>query len=243
MDITSKDVDHLANTFWDSPAGSFIQQVSYYAKTPDNVNFVFWDDIERQCIGGFTITRGNLSFLTDEENYHHVCKLQNIFIKHNYRGSGLFRSFLEALKGFSEDHGVLLYFLARSFKLDMPTIRTPEEYVEWISTEDGGINMHHDHDKEWYLSRRLYDSYRRIGFCGFRIEKEDVEEEKWLSNTLCNDISNIKEDLRENIISRINCEENKETLESIVAGSIAEKRSRRRNRHRIIRKKRSRKAG
>ena len=239
----SKSVDYLADTFWQSPAGAFIQQTAYYAKTPDNVNFVFYDDIERQCIGGFTITRGNLSFLTDEENYHHTCKLQNIFIKKECRGSGLFRAFLEALKGFSEDHGVLLYFLARSFKLDMPTIRTPEEYVEWISSDEERIHMHSDNEAEWYLSRRLYDSYRRIGFCHFNIEKEDVEDPKWLENILCNDISNVKKEMRETIESRINCEENESTLEKYVAKHIDEQQRKRRNRHKIRRKRRSRKAG
>ena len=201
----------LRDGFEESPVGKFLQQTGYFCKTPDYTNFVFYDDINMICQGGFTLTHGNLSFLTDEENCHHTIKLQNIFIRKDSRGGGLFGSILDAVKDFAEDHGVFLYLLARSFKLDMPTIRRPEEYVEWIKHHNDDIEMVKNTDEEWVKSKLLLDTYKKYGFCSFDAEPEDVSKKKWLEQILCAGIDNVTPALQEILLPRIHCEDNPKT--------------------------------
>ena len=52
--------------WWDSTAGKFRQQMSAYAKIPNDIHYVFYDEFEKICHGGFSLAHGQLNFLTDE---------------------------------------------------------------------------------------------------------------------------------------------------------------------------------
>ena len=119
--------------WWDSPAGKFRQQMSAYAKTPNDIHYIFYDEFEKISHGDFSLSHGQLNFLTEEQNINKTTKLMQIYIRPEARGEGLFRSIMETLKMFAEENGVLLHFVAHHFKIDMPVIRRPEEYVEWLS--------------------------------------------------------------------------------------------------------------
>ncbi len=237
--MNSETLKILNRSIQESPRGKFLEVTSYFCKTPDYTNYVFYDDIRQYCIGGFTLCAGNLSFLTDEENYLHCAKLQNIFIKEEARGGGIFGGLLEALKDFAEDNGVFLYMLARAFKLKMPVIKRPEEYIRWIQHHNDDIEMQGDKDTEWVQSKRLLDTYKRHGFCSFTAYKEDVSQEKWLENLICGGTDNVKPELQEVLTPLINCEDEPTTWKDHVLQMNNEKRQRNKKRRKEIRRRNS----
>jgi hypothetical protein len=40
--------------------------MSAYAKIPNDIHYVFYDEFEKICHGGFSLAHGQLNFLTDE---------------------------------------------------------------------------------------------------------------------------------------------------------------------------------
>ncbi|MDB4557031.1 hypothetical protein N9Z96_00740 [bacterium] len=203
--------------------------MSAYAKTPNDIHYIFYDDFEKISHGGFSLSHGQLNFLTDEQNINKTTKLMQIYIRPEARGEGLFRSIMETLKMFAEENGVLLHFVAHHFKIDMPIIRRPEEYGEWLSNEDVNLKMEKDNEKEWHLSKKLYNSYQRMGFCNLTLDREDVSKEKWRHMAFCSAPTAAAEDIQEAIADRTNCDENRMShKEQMAHRNIGRKKQRKR---------------
>ena len=237
-----KSIETYKQFWWETPAGQFRQQVAHYAKSPDYCHFVFYDEFQELCLGGFALTHGNLTFLSDEQN---ICKsacLKQIYIRPENRGEGLFGAMMESLKMFAEENGVLLHFVAHHFKIDMPVIRNPEEYISWIDKEDINLQMEKNSDKDWHLSKRLYDTYQRMGFCNLTLDHADVHKAKWREMAFCSDPAATPEDVQNAIAGRTNCGEDRQTHTEQMNARNAVRRKQRKRLKKARRQNRSRKA-
>ena len=116
-------------------------------------NFIF-GMILVESLGVMEIV-GGLKWLTNYENQCHAVHLMGIYVHRDCKGDGLFRSMMEILKSISEMYGVFIYFVARAYLINLPTIKTPEQFTHFINHKDDYFSYYHNKSTERHLSKEL----------------------------------------------------------------------------------------
>ncbi len=212
MDKTSRQI--YMEQMEGSPSAKCREILNLTFKTPDYWHFIFYDDFENRLAGGCTLSTGNLTFLNDNENILHAIKIPQLFVANEYRGQGFFRVFCETLLDAADMSGTFIYLVARAYKLNMPTIQTPEAYLDWVDSEEHYMEMHKDSHYERNLSLNLKKAYRKFGFLPLKVDRKDCSKEFWTHQVLCNNPKNCCDDIKEALTDRIIYDEHKHKCET-----------------------------
>ena len=189
-------------------------------------------------MGVMEMDTGGLSWLTNYENQCHAVHLKGIYVHPDCKGDGLFRSMMEILKSISAMYGVFIYFVARAFLINLPTIKTPEQFTHFINHKDDYFSYYHNKSTERHLSKELGKTYKRFGFCHLVVDADDVQDRFWRGSVLCSIPENMNPELEEAIKGRVYCDETEFVTELKRLGICHNEGSNRRNRKKDKRKRR-----
>lgn len=188
----------------ESPSVKCREIIHLSFKAADEWHYVFFDEFEGALAGGFTLDVGDLSFFNDHENLLHTLKVHQVYIANEYRGAGFFRMFMECILSAADMTGAFIYLCCRPYKLNMPTIRDPMEYVKWIAGEDHYMAMHNDTHYERDKARELKEAYMKFGFLPLEVNRKDVSDEFWKGQILCSNPQKCHDDVKEALGDRVN---------------------------------------
>ena len=221
-----------------SPSIKFREKFAEFYKSPDLQHFVFWDDLGERVMGVMEMDTGGLSFLTNYENQCHAVHLLGIYVHPDCKGDGLFRAMMENLNQLADMFGVFIYFVARAYLINLPTIKTPEQFTHFLENKDDFFSYYSNKSTERYLSRELGKTYKRFGFCHLVVDSDDVQDRFWRGSVLCSIPENINPELEEAIKGRVYCDETEFVTELKRLGICHNEGSNRRNRKKDKRKRR-----
>lgn len=188
-----------------SPRGRFLFLLSSYFKTPDQKHFSWYCPDQRRVMGVFTLGNGDFTFLSDDQCAYEVVHVWNIFFKEECKGSGLWRQMMEILKELAELTGVSIYFVAKAFRVNLPLIEKPEEFLAFIKTDY--VKDYKDKDKEKWYSELLRRSYWKFGYCGLTVDDEYFSDDHWKRNALGYCPSTASDTMKRTFGERLTCDE------------------------------------
>lgn len=213
-----------------SPSIKFREKFAEFYKSPDLQHFVFWDDLGERVMGVMEMDTGGLSFLTNYENQCHAVHLLGIYVHPDCKGDGLFRAMMENLNQLADMFGVFIYFVARAYLINLPTIKTPEQFTHFLENKDNHFSYYSNKSTERYLSRELGKTYKRFGFCHLVVDDDDVQDRFWRGSVLCSTPENMNPELEEATRGRVYCDKTEFVRELKRLGICNSGSSNRRNR-------------